>query len=329
MYKNKQNALTAKILSSIPKNIKPTEYLMEMLSISKESAYRRLRGEIPFTFAEIKKMAIDLHFSVDEIISRGASSHVSFSVDVGQAEEDYPVFAKTIRDYYDGLITVSNAQESEIIVAMNNILPFFFTPFESLFKFSYFKSMQKNAKIASKSTFADTVLPNDLLELRTRIEEQLKNCTKNVTIIIDSNIVSNLISDILYFHKRRLITDDELQILKKEMLTLIDQVEEMAQSGFFSDGIEVNIYLSFINVDSSSLYMKNDDKEVSCFYLYNLAPITATNQSICALHRKKVDSLKKYSRLITQSNEIIQSAFFEHQREKISLIEEQTLGISF
>jgi hypothetical protein len=62
MLRNRKDALTTKILDSIPKNIKPIEYLIKILDISKESAYRRLRGEIPFTFEEMSKLSLDLDF---------------------------------------------------------------------------------------------------------------------------------------------------------------------------------------------------------------------------------------------------------------------------
>jgi len=138
-----------------------------------------------------------------------------------------------------------------------------------------------------------------------------------------------LINDILYFHKRKLINKEDLQTLKNDMLAMIDQVEDMAQTGYFVDSVEVNIYLSFVNVDACTLYMRCDDKEVSSFYLYNLAPISTNNPMICNLHRKKIDSLKKYSRLITQSNEIIQSAYFDRQRESINQIEHKQIGLTF
>jgi hypothetical protein len=329
MYKNKENALTTKILSNIPKNLKATEYLMGVLNISKESSYRRLRGEIPFTFAEVSKMALDLGFSVDEVISLGDRSQATFSVDLGSPEEDFSAFTKMMQDYYAGLTCVTEAQNGEAIVAMNNVLPFFLAHFDSLFRFAYFKSTHKNSKISMRNTLSETALPKELEEIQAAIKAQISSCTKPVTIIIDSNIVTNLINDIIYFHKRKLVTAAELKTLKADLLSLLDATEDMAQTGFFAESVEVNLYLSFVNVDSNSLYMKCDDREVSSFYLYNLAPINTSNRAVCEMHRKKIDSLKKYSRLITQSNEIIQSSYFDQQRTNVQQMEHLNIGISF
>jgi hypothetical protein len=329
MYKSKENALTTKVLSCIPKNLKATEYLMGVLNISKESSYRRLRGEIPFTFAEISKMALDLGFSVDEVISLGDKTQATFSVDLGSPEEDFSAFTKMMQDYYAGLTCATEAQNGEVIVAMNNLLPFFLAHFDSLFRFAYFKSTHKNSKISLRNTLSETELPSELEEIQTAIKAQIKSCTKPVTIIIDSNIVLNLINDIIYFHKRKLITEAELKALKADLLALLDAAEEMTQTGYFAESVEVNLYLSFVNVDANSLYMKCDEKEVSSFYLYNLAPINTSNHAVCDMHRKKIDSLKKYSRLITQSNEIIQSSYFDLQRGYVQQIEHHNIGISF
>jgi hypothetical protein len=302
---------------------------MDILEISKESAYRRLREEIPFTFEEVTRMAQDLNFSVDEIISMGSSSRVSFSVDIEQTRDEFPIFRHTIREYLDKLIVISNSQDTEIVVAMNNILPFFFTHFNSLFRFSYFKYMQNSTKVSLKNKLSEISLPEELKDLKRAVEQQVQICTKSVTFIIDSNIIGNLINDILYFYKRNLISLEDLQALKSDMNKMVDIVEEVAQTGYFRDSVGVQIYLSFVNVDSNSLYLRCDNRERSSFYIHSLAPIEAANPAICSLHRNRIDVLRKCSRLITQSNEIIQSAFFERQRENIRNIEEKNIGIVF
>ena len=65
MKKNLNSVLIAIVLDKIPTTIKPVSYLMELLNLSRESAYRRLRGEISFSFEETAKLSTALDFSVD------------------------------------------------------------------------------------------------------------------------------------------------------------------------------------------------------------------------------------------------------------------------
>ena len=70
MTMNLNKIVLTKILDIMPENLKPVTLLMEVLDIGKESAYRRLRGEKPFSMEEIYKLSLVLNFSLDEILER-------------------------------------------------------------------------------------------------------------------------------------------------------------------------------------------------------------------------------------------------------------------
>ena len=57
-----------KILAQIPPSMKPVDYISDILDIGKESAYRRLRGEMSFTLDEVIKLSVELRVSLDEIV---------------------------------------------------------------------------------------------------------------------------------------------------------------------------------------------------------------------------------------------------------------------
>src|SRR5215510_8773831 len=99
--KGKQNdLLSTKILESIPENIKPIEFLTELLNIGKESAYRRMRSEIPFTFEEITKLALELDFSVDEIIGKNKEERIFLDLQANSSANHEESFLATIQEYY-------------------------------------------------------------------------------------------------------------------------------------------------------------------------------------------------------------------------------------
>jgi hypothetical protein len=57
------------LLSHIPDNIKKVSYLMDLLEIGREVAYRRIQGKIPFAAEELLLMAVDLGVSIDKILN--------------------------------------------------------------------------------------------------------------------------------------------------------------------------------------------------------------------------------------------------------------------
>lgn len=51
----------------IPQGAKLTNTLVDMLYIEREAVYRRLRGEVPFTFVEVMTVAKELGISLDNL----------------------------------------------------------------------------------------------------------------------------------------------------------------------------------------------------------------------------------------------------------------------
>ena len=49
--------------------------LMDFLCLGKEATYRRLRGEVPFTFAEAATISQKFGISLDELINTSISEH--------------------------------------------------------------------------------------------------------------------------------------------------------------------------------------------------------------------------------------------------------------
>ncbi len=74
--KKVRDDIISKILSSMPTNLKPAEYIMRTLNISKGSAYRRLKGTLPFTYDEIVILAQELNFSVDDVINSESKKNI-------------------------------------------------------------------------------------------------------------------------------------------------------------------------------------------------------------------------------------------------------------
>jgi hypothetical protein len=62
------NELIAAMKERIPRGINLANYLTDALCMGKEAVYRRLRGEVAFTFDEIAMISCKLGISIDQII---------------------------------------------------------------------------------------------------------------------------------------------------------------------------------------------------------------------------------------------------------------------
>jgi len=313
---NLRSTIATKILSNIPPRVKSIDYLMEALNISRESVYRRIRGDISFTLEEIAKLSVDLGFSIDELVIKDMHSRLFFDLHVSETQTPSDNYVIFFQQNFQNLFDLPFSKEVESIEILNRVPLGFLIFFNHLFKFSYYRWMHQNQETSLKYFYSDVVLPEKLISLQQKAIENLRKYRNN-TYIFDSNIFLNLIQSVQYYFKRRLINEDEFYLLKDDLLGLVNMVESIAQTGFNKSGTRNNLYLSSVNVESSSRYAKYGDLVQSQFYVDVMEPITIANPNLCGIHKKWLESMRKYATLITQSNEILQVRYFNKQRSYV------------
>jgi hypothetical protein len=329
MLRNRKDLLTTKILNSIPKNIKPIEYLIKILGISKESVYRRLRGDIPFTFEEMSKLSSDLNFSMDELIPKSDETRVLIKLQTCKNDDPSVVFLKRFEQHYNALLRLEDYPNVETTMTFNRVPMIASIYSKNLFKFYYFKWLHQNHEAALKLCYSNVAISDEMEELRKKVKFSTGNCSNKITMILDSNFFVSLINEIRYYRKRRLINDEEFEILKNEVLDFISSMENSAQTGIFGQTAKINIYLSSMNIEVNTVYTKYNGCETSYIYGFSINPLIISNSAICEKHKKWVNSVRKYSTLITKSNEMLQSEYFDKQRESIKSLDDNGFGLLY
>ena len=142
----------------------------------------------------------------------------------------------------------------------------------------------------------------------------------NIAYVIDRNIFTNTIKEIQYYYKRKLLTDQELHSLKNDLIRYITHLEACIRDGKTNSGSAVYYYLSSINLTSNSALYHYGNEYESNFWIYPLYLLRMNDLSLCTEHKKWLEASKRYSTLITQSNEILQAEFLNKQYENIENI---------
>ncbi len=71
-------ALIQAIHAHTPQDATPASVLMDILNIGREAAYRRLRGEVRFTFGEASALSAHLRFSLDGVMGSSVGGNALF-----------------------------------------------------------------------------------------------------------------------------------------------------------------------------------------------------------------------------------------------------------
>ena len=302
------------VLKYIPKSRKPVIFLVNALNISRESAYRRIRGEIPFTVEELIALATRLDFSIDSIYDQEKQNQTFFDfLRIKRNNADY--FLIMLKKYGELLEKMSYDKKIEVMMAFNTFPPPFYASFPNLFKFVYYMWLHQEKDIYRNTPYSEVTLPSEAVIFQKKSKVNLIRGSEAV-LILDTNIFLNLIKEIHFFYQRKLLTNEELHLLKEDTKHLIEQYEKIVQTGYYGF-TKVQLYLSSLCVNSNTVYYNNGNNVEPFFWIFTVNPVVIQNSGIVSIQLKWLNALKRRSALITQSNEIMQADFFFQQRDYI------------
>ncbi|MDR0429019.1 MAG: hypothetical protein LBH58_00885 [Tannerellaceae bacterium] len=298
------------VIERTPPGMKPVDYLMSLLDIGLDSAYRRLKGHIPYSIGELVKLSFQFKFSIDEIT--GKSHQGSFFLETPGHVLSHPrELYVSMFTYFVDLLEKFHKSKSTLFYVLNKLLIAQVVGQHTLCKFFYFKWVHQMD--VSPVKFSTIDYPEEMAALSRKITHYLSDNT-DFEYIVDSKMIENTMDDVLYYYRRNLITKEDLDLIKRDVSMFIDHFEKRAQTGLSHVGSKVNIYVSDLDIRENSVYISDGEKARSHFWINSSVPICSRELRITSLHMKMINSLKRHCVLITKSNEMFQAEYFDKQR---------------
>lgn len=145
-------ALIGAVLENTPKNSNPAATVAEILNIGREAAYRRMRGEVPFTFGEAALVAARLSFSLDRIMGTDDPDCVLFRLDFSDGQtllEDYP---GKVESWIGKMEEIASDEQSEFSLAGSSLPAALYLGYERLVRFRFFKCFSSTGCSTERTT---------------------------------------------------------------------------------------------------------------------------------------------------------------------------------
>ena len=317
-----QDSLIATIRESVPEGINLTNYLSDVLNIGRESVYRRIRGEINFTFEEVSALSQNLGFSIDNLIGIKKDTNALFNIHMLQKIDYLDIYVNKMLEY-GRLFRESSAQMPTRARISANTLPYFFhISYEALSKLRIYKWLYQNQKIKPGDKYADFLLPQKVLDAHRTFHQDIQT-VPNVTVIMDNNVFWSVTKEIEYFLKRNLLSDDDLLVLKQELHRMVDILEKMATEGLCRNGVKVDMYVSAVDLEASYLHFEYGENQFAQVRVYSISAIDTFDPAICKIQKQWMESQKRYSVLISESGEMQRFEYMNKQREYIDKISKE------
>ncbi|MDR2918426.1 MAG: hypothetical protein LBV72_03545 [Tannerella sp.] len=310
--------LIAKIKEDMPSHIKLADYLMDLLSLSKESAYRRIRNQVSFTFEEVVKLAYENNFSIDELVKNENKSS-SLNLYHNTLEHLQEMFLDMRHTYDEISRKLHKSKQTESINAIGYMNLSFVLNTDYMFRFMYFNWMHQFYGIPPAMPFSEFIISPEIIALKNKYVHKFRFYPSRInTVIFDQFTFLVSIRKITYYYRIGLITKEELFLLADEFHTIINRLQELAKNGIDEDGNKYFIYLSLLHIESNCGHMRSDDDLDVLVSFNNIYDHRIKNPMVCSMIEVWLNSLKRDSTLITGSAEWLQVKYFNKQHEYLN-----------
>ena len=311
--------LISEMKERIPRGHNLANYLTDTLCMGKEAVYRRLRGEVAFTFDEIAVISHNLGISIDQIIGNHLSNRVTFDMNLLHSSNFLESYYESVERYLRIFHLVNEDQNSELYSATSTIPFTLYSSYEYLSKFRISRWIYQNGKMKTPNSLSDMHVPEKIINAHKKLSESIRKAGKTY-FIWDSNIFHSFVKEIKYFAGLNLISTSDVMCLKNELQQLLTDLENLSIKGEFSEGHELYIYLSNIDFEATYSYIGRKDFQISLFRVYSINSMDSQSPQICQIQKNWIQSLKRHSTLISGSGEAQRIAFLEKQRSIIDIL---------
>ena len=226
------------IKQMLPASTSLVSELSDLLQVSNDSAYRRIRGETLLSLDEIAKICQHFKFSLDSL----------FNIDVGTVTFNYKMLKgiEQYKEYLESIVKdltmIAESEDSEIVYAATDIPLFhhFRYPKLTAFKMFYWLRAVVNDPELVNERFSFNIISQELIELGRKVYDLYSIIPSN-ELWTNATITSNL-KQIEYFWDSGVFMsqNDALDICNelREEISFIQRQAELKSKVIFSDQVK-------------------------------------------------------------------------------------------
>lgn len=297
----------------IPEKTKLANRLADVLTMERASVHRRLRGEIPFTFNEAARIAKELNISLDKIILYN-QANLERAGNMLLPLDDRPLDFSAMNLLLKKVTDIAHSGQAEYGMVCNCIPPFLSLNYEHLIRFYVFKRGYRYGQSSSYNRFEKIPRGDKMMELPRKLALMSKRFNSFIC-LWDASVIPNIVKDIQYFKHIRLISADDMLLIKQDLLGLLEEVELAASAGCFREtGCTFDLHLSNVSLKTSFVYGGSQSEWFTMIVLFSIHGITSFEEKTFRQFKEWGLYLKRFSTLLSGVGEKERFLFFEQQR---------------
>lgn len=327
-----QHLFFQNIKAMVPPNLSFVEEIADLLNISTDSAYRRIRGEKQISLEEIQKLSVHYKVSLDHLMNLNSNSIVFFG---NVVDHNNFSFANHMSGMVDTIRRINKASKKILYYEAKDLPIFYFFQFTELAAFKYFFWMKTILAYReyNKMQFEDSEI---MSMLQSPGLELIKTYNDVPSVEIwGVETINTTIKQIEYFAHAGIFKKKEtIENLFNQLQTLIEHIKDQAECGEKYLIVEeptgksdnYQLYFNEIFLGHNSLLVETDGILTSYINYGVLNYMVTQDTRFCDYTKKSMENTIKKSILISSVSEKERNRFFNMLRDTIARSRKELLS---
>jgi hypothetical protein len=305
--------------SRVPNKSLLVKELMNLLHIEREAAYRRLRNNVTLSLHEIVEIASKWDISLDSIINKesGKIPFLMYPVNyLAPSEQEL----KFLQHVIQSINYFKDFPDTEFMDVCNKLPRQLLAGYRYLNQFHIFKWAYQYGYEKKNIPFSQISISPDQLQLTADYYRAIKNVPQT-NFIFDHMIFNHLVYEIQHFHSIQLITDEEKNLIKKDLHNLLDYLFDVATNASYPETKNtVNLYISKFNVETNYSYTYTRQISICFVHVFNKHEIYSYEPKMVENFINWMQQKKRTSFQISGVDEKSKIEFFQKQHQLVETL---------
>ena len=320
-----QKRLFEEIQKNLPAGHGLVEEISDVLNVSSQWAYRRIRCETQLGIEEICTLCKHFNISFDMLMGVKNINQLDCIYRPLTLSVPYP------DEYYNYMLSLSknferlrNANDSNILMSAVDIPLFHLLSNKELtfFKLYVWSHSVYNYE-GSFDNFMKEIETPEIIRCHQKICNDYEFIPSSE--IWTEKTIDTILSTINYYIETYKFSNKDLPLtLCKQILDILDKLQKWAENGAKGDNKTLfQFYLSEINFENSYIILKQPELSKCIVKLFTMNSLNVLDKDFCKETENRLKKLSKQAILLYGNAEKERIKFFNSQRQKVQLLMEK------
>ena len=323
-----QQQLFSHLRENLPPHLSMVDELCELLELSPDSVYRRIRGEKPITLNELKRICSHYHLSIDHLLQLDNESGLFQAPGMNGHQVEHI-------DYLHGMLRqfkYFNSFKSKEVHYLCKDIPFwYFYLFPEIAAFKTFfwsKTINNHPGLANKKFSLEEFPFTDCFNVGQQILHEFNQIPAIELWNLES--INSTINQVEYYKVAgNFKSREDLVAVIDSFYKLLDHLQEQSEKGVkFIPGLtdvahraSLQVYVNELILGNNTILLRLDDLRISTVTYSVLSYIMTRDPRFADKAFSTFNTLLNRSTLISKTGEKDRNRFFNTLRDKVQTLE--------